>query len=194
MRSNLLLPLLVVCSLGAAEPACDPVAMQAAMEQMTKTGAEHAALARAVGTWDVQSSMWMAPGAPPVVSKASATFSQILGGKWLRQDYQGDMMGQPYVGQSTIGYDTMTKQYVATWIDGFSTGMMVMAGKSSDGGKTITWTSEMPFCPMTGGPIAMRYVEAWASADHMTFTMFQTPKGGTESKSMELVYSRRAAK
>lgn len=197
MRHFLILAL-TVCAAYAADPAPAPApdaaAIQAAMELMTKTGAEHAALFKAVGDWDVQSSMWMEPNTPAMTSKGTASFTQILDGKWMRQDFHGEMMGQPYTGLGVSGYDTVAKKYVATWFDNGSTGFMTMTGESKDGGKTITYSSELPFCPMTGGSMAMRHVLVYESADKLTYTMYNTPKGGSESKGMELIYTRKKTK
>lgn len=194
MRYAFLLTCLCTAGLYAADPAPtpDPAAMQAAMEAMSKTGPEHAGLMRMAGTWDVQSTMWMAPDAPPMVSQGVATFTAELDGKWLEQDYEIDMMGKPYVGKGMSGYDTMEKRYVATWYDTFRTGMTVMTGSSDDNGKTITYTSVLEQCPMTGGPVATRYVHAWVSDNEMTFTMYQAFGDAPEAKSMALVYTRRA--
>src|SRR5688500_12510760 len=79
--------LMTVAAAGAADDAAagmDPAKMAAAMEKMSKTGAEHEALKKAVGTWDVATTMWMAPGAPPMTSKGSATFTSVLNGKWIQ--------------------------------------------------------------------------------------------------------------
>jgi len=191
MRHSFILAILFACGLHGAEPAPDPAAVKAAMEQMRKTGPEHAALAQMVGIWDVKASMWMTPDAPPEVTPATATCTSLFGGKWIRQEYQGVMMGQPFSGIGMNGYDTVAKRYVSTWCDNFSTMMTTMSGSSTDGGKTITYTSELAHCPMTGGPVAYRYVLVHESPMRMVFTMFQTPKGGVEQKSMELIYSRR---
>jgi hypothetical protein len=180
---------LFATGVAAAEPAHDPASIQAAMEQMSKTGPEHAALARMVGSWKVQSSMWMAPGAPPEVSQGTATITALFGGKWFRQEYQGSMMGHPYNGVGMSGYDTVEKQYVSTWCDSFSTMLTTMTGTSTDGGTTVTYTSEIKHCPMTGGPVTTRSVCAQDGADRMTFTMFQN-FGSGEVKAMELIYTR----
>jgi hypothetical protein len=193
MRHLLLIALLATSAAFAAEGAPDPAAMAAAMAKMSTTGAEHAALAKAVGEWDVKSTMWM-PGAPAMTFDDHATFTVVLGGKWIRQDYAGVRMDKPYTGLGLSGYDTIAQRYVASWHDDFSTASMELTGTSGDGGKTITYASEMPFCPMTGGPLAVRQVLTFDSADRMTFTMFNTPKGGTEAKAMELVYTRAKAK
>src|ERR1043165_5114013 len=105
MRTLLILTLLAACRAFAAEGAPDPAAMQAAMELMAKTGPEHAALAKAVGTWDVKSTMWM-PGMPAMTFDDKATFSLALDGRWIRQDYTGTRMGQPMNGLGMMGYDT----------------------------------------------------------------------------------------
>ncbi len=191
MRYALILTVLATCMVYGAEPVPDAAAMQAAMQKMSTTGVEHAALAKAVGEWDVQSSMWMAPAAPAMSSKGTATFTLVLEGKWLRQEFKGEMMNKPYMGIGLSGYDALSKVYVATWFDNFSTGMQPMTGTSTDNGKTITYTSEMPLCPMTGGSVNMRSVLVADSADKMTFTMYSTPKGQSEHKSMELIYTRK---
>lgn len=191
MRYAFLLTCLCTAGLHAADPAPAPVPDPAAMQAMSKTGPEHAGLMRMAGTWDVQSTMWMAPDAPPMVSNGVAIFTAELDGKWLEQDYQVDMMGQPYAGKGMSGYDTMEKRYVATWHNTFNTGLTVMTGTSDDGGKTITYTSVLEHCPMTGGRVAARSVHAWVSDDQMTFTMYQAFGDAPEMKTMALVYNRR---
>ncbi|HYE07146.1 MAG TPA: DUF1579 domain-containing protein [Planctomycetota bacterium] len=164
--------------------------IEKAIAVMTTTGAEHEALKRWIGEWTVESTMYMAPGAPPMISKGTATFSAMLDGRWVRQDYQGDMMGQAFIGFGLSGYDTLEKKYVATWCDSFSTSMAHMVGESDDGGKTITYRNRVEHCPMTGGPLDMRTVVALESADKLICTSHHTPEGGTEALAMELVYTR----
>jgi hypothetical protein len=190
----LITPVLALLALvaPAADPAPDQAAIQAAMAKMSTTGAEHAALAKAVGEWDVAASLWMTPGAPPATFTDSATFTMVLDGKWLRQDYRGTRMG-PYTGLGMSGFDTVAKTYLASWFDSFMTTTHPLTGTSSDGGKTITYASEVAHCPTTGGPLSFRYVHAWESPDRMVFTMFTKAPGGAEQKGMELVYTRKQA-
>lgn len=194
MRHVLILLALVVCGVHAADKAPDPAAMQAAMEQMSKTGPEHAALATMAGEWDVQSSMWMDPKAPPMVSSDSATFTVILDGRWVRQDYRGTFMGKPSTGLGMFGYDGYEKKYISMWFDSMMTGSTPMSGTAGADGKSITYSCRMEKCPMTGGPITMRGVLVMESPDKMTFTMYDTPEGQAENKSMEMVYTRKKAK
>jgi hypothetical protein len=193
MRHALLAVLLAAGGLSAADSAPDPAAVRAAMERMSTIGAEHAKLAQAAGEWEVHATKWMDPAGQPQQATERSTFAVMLDGRWVSQDYRGEMMGKPYVGHGMYGYDTMTKQYQLVWFDSVSTAMMPMSGTSSDGGKTITYTYEMAHCPMTNGPMTMRHVVVNESADRMVQTMYQMPKGAAEHKVMELVYTRKGA-
>jgi hypothetical protein len=178
------------CAADEKNPPAPDAKMMEAMQLMGTTGAEHAALAKDVGEWDVQETMWMAPGAPPQVNAGHATITAILDGKWFRQDYSGQFMGKPFTGLGLSGYDTVQKKYLYVWLDSFSTPMSSSTGTSTDGGKTITYTSRMELCPMTGGPLTTRSVLVHESADRIVMTMYNTPEGKTEEKAMELAYTR----
>ena len=78
--------------------------------------------------------------------------------------------------------------YTSTWIDSMSTGVMHMDGTSSDGGKTITYAGDFS-CPMEKTQIKGRSITTMIDDKTFMVTMFAT-RGGTESKSMELRYTR----
>jgi hypothetical protein len=50
-------------------------------------------LAKSNGTWKAETTMWMAPDAPPMVSNGTATTKMILGGRYQQMTFKGDMMG-----------------------------------------------------------------------------------------------------
>ena len=70
----------VASSQDDAEPTQqqDP-AMQAWIDSMTP-GEHHQWLAQRVGDWDVATSYWMAPDAPPVENLLHASYEMVLGG------------------------------------------------------------------------------------------------------------------
>ena len=78
------------------------------------------------GEWNEEVTMWMAPGAPPTVSKATAKNEMIMGGRYQLSKSTGTMMGMPFEGMSTVGYDNAKKQFTSTWIDNFGTGTMAL--------------------------------------------------------------------
>ena len=80
----------------------------------------------------------MEPSKPPMESTGTAEMKMLLDGRFLQQEFTGDMMGQPFSGIGTDGYDNLRKKYVTTWIDTMGTGIFFMEGTASADGKTIT--------------------------------------------------------
>jgi hypothetical protein len=182
-RIALLLSLVVLAF--TADTAVD---MAKAMEMM-KPGPEHQKLVAFAGDWTVSSKFWMDPSQPAMESTGTATFSTIFDGRYLKQEYSGDMMGDKFTGIGFEGYDNTTKKYQTFWIDSMSTMMFKLDGSSSDGGKTIEYKGEMP-CPMVEGLVKARWVHKHVSNDQFTMDMYMTPKD-KELKTGELVYTRK---
>ena len=158
------------------------------MEKM-QPGPEHGELKKREGKYDVAVKMWMDPKAPPQESKAKAEMKMVMNGKFLKQEYKGEMMGKPFTGIGYEGFDRVANKYTSTWLDDFSTQAMLAHGESKDGGKTIVFTGEFA-CPMTGGMVKYRNVYKQIDDDKFTFEMYQT-QDGKESKGMELTYTRK---
>lgn len=177
----------------AKTPAAKPSAeeMQAMMEKMGAPAAEHAKLAKYAGNFTADVQMWMDPAAPPTQSTGKATNEMILGGRHLKQTFEGDMMGKPFHGIGFSGYDTLKKQWYSTWMDDMSTGFMFMeSGVDTDAaGKTIKLSGEM-MCPMTGKVEKFRDVTTFIDDDTYKFEMWGPGMDGKEHKSMEIVYKR----
>jgi hypothetical protein len=176
---------------GQVPPGMDAATMAKMMELM-KPGPEHQQMAKVVGTWDVDGKMWMDPKAPPSESKGTAKFSSVFDGRFIRQDFQGTMMGMAFTGTGYDGFDRAQGVYNSMWIDSMGTGMFNQTGKASADGKVITYTGEM-WCPQTNGTMKARSVMTHVSDNEMTYEMFVT-MNGHEDKSMELHYHRAAAK
>jgi 4-hydroxy-2-oxoglutarate aldolase len=69
--------------------------MKAGMDAVTP-GKQHELLARSVGTWSGKSTMWMYPGAQPVVSDTTATVTSILGGRFIKTQMTGEAFVRHY--------------------------------------------------------------------------------------------------
>jgi hypothetical protein len=153
-----------------------------------KPGPEHELLKQDVGTWDATVEMFE-PGKPPAVSKGSETTS-LVGGFWAVSDFKSDLMGQPFEGRGTVGFDTNKKKYVSTWVDSMSTGFMT--GEATYDPKTKTMTGFMEgFDPAQGKAVKMRETTEWKDADTKVFTMFMTGPDGKEVQTMKITYKRR---
>lgn len=172
----------------------DPAAMEAGMvkwQETMKKGPAHEFLTAAfVGEWDVETKMWMDPAAEPMASKGTATVESMFDGRYIRERFKGEMMGQQFEGESTTGFDNNKKLFVTSWMDSMSTGMMMMKGSISEDGKTLTFVGEMDE-PMTGEMgKAIQMVLTVESPDKHTGTMSEILYG-KPIKVMELAYTRK---
>src|SRR5512143_1691169 len=105
---------------SAQKKTMDMQAMMEIYQELATPGAPHQLLARMAGSWNVRSSCAMEPGKPPMESTGTSEQKMILGGRFLQQEFSGEMMGSPFTGIGVTGYDNHIKKYVSTWIDSMS--------------------------------------------------------------------------
>lgn len=166
--------------------------MQAMMETYKKLatpGEPHKLFAGLAGSWTTTTKEWMEPGRPPTESSGTAEMKMLLDGRFLQQEFTGEMMGQPFSGIGIDAYDNMTKKYVTAWMDTMSTGIFIMEGTASADGKTIALKGSHP--EPGGGKMTHRAV--WKILDNNTqsFEMYGAHKQGKEMKMMEITYTRK---
>jgi hypothetical protein len=152
-------------------------------------GAPHKVLASMVGSWNTKIKSWMEPNKPPMESVGTCEQKMLLGGRFLQQDFTGDMMGSTFTGIGVTGYDNHTKKYVSTWIDSMGTAILFFEGTASTDGKTIT--QESRYDDPIKGPMKWRSVTRIVDDNTHLFEMYGTDKSGKEEKMMEITYSRK---
>ena len=121
-----------------SEKQMDHQARMEAYQKLATPGEPHKLLTSQAGSWTTKTKSWMDPGKPPLESTGTCEDKAILDGRFLQQECTGEMMGQPYIGIGTHGYDNLTNKYVTTWMDSMGTGIFFMDGTASTDGKTIT--------------------------------------------------------
>ena len=164
--------------------------MQKKMEAAGAPGPQHKALEALVGNWKAEVKCWMEPGAEPNVSQGTATATMALKGRFLEEEFQGEMMGQPFTGRTLMGYDNVKQTFNSVWISDMQTSMFTSEGKGDTGNKVITLEGKST-CPATGQKdILVRSVLRVISADKHTFEMFNVGKGDNV-KTMEITYTRK---
>jgi len=143
-----------------------------------------------VGTFKAKVTMWQQADAPPQISTGTSVNTWVLGHRYIEQKFTGSFMNMPFEGIGFTGYDNGKKEYVGTWMDNFSTGMMTSTGTSSDNGKTYTFKSTMTD-PMTGKDTPGETRVTVADADHHTMEMWSPGPDGKVYKMMQIEYSRK---
>lgn len=175
----------------AQRPAADAEAAGAAGATSTPTGPEHKKLAAMEGEYDVVTKMWMDPAMPPMESKGKSAVKMILGGRYLREKFEGDMMGEKFEGLGLTGYDTFKKKFVGTWVDTMSTGITQLEGSLSADGKTMTMQGET-FDAMQNQVFTMKIVSSYRDNGGMLSEFYRVEADGKEAKMMEIQYTRSA--
>ncbi len=170
-------------------PSAEEKAMMEAMMKAATPGEAHKKLDAVVGTWDSKVTMWMAPGAPPMVSPGTSTNQWVLGGRYLEQKVTGSFMGMPFNGLGYTGYDNVKKEYFGTWMDNMGTGVMLSTG-AMDAANHWTFKGSMPD-PVTGKDAPFEEHMSMPDHDHMTFDMWSPGPDGKMVKVMEISYSRK---
>jgi hypothetical protein len=166
--------------------------MMEAMEAAGKPGAAQEKMAQFAGQWDATVKWRMDPDAPWTESPGSSSNQMWYDGRYLHQNFSSDMQGMPFKGMSVMGYNNLTKEYEATWIDNMSTGIMFMTGKADAAGKVFTFTGEGADPMQPGKKKRMREVTTINSAEKHTSEFFESGPNGKEFNSMTIVYTKKA--
>ena len=171
---------------------CGALAQSSAPASAPKTPArDQEWLKQLVGEWDVQFKMYMQPDQPPV--EAAGTDSvHTLGDYWIIADTKTKMMGSPYHGRLSLGYNALKNQFNGTWIDSFGGQLWVYKGTLNDAGDTMTLETEGP--SLTQGPDkTARYKEVIqiTGKDSRTFTSTTETEDGKWMKIVSIEYHRK---
>jgi hypothetical protein len=172
-----------------AEKPMDPQAMMEIYAKLAQPGEPHKLFATLAGSWTTKTKEWMEPGKPPTESTGSAEMKMLLGGRFLYQEFTGQMMGRPFAGVGIDAYDNVRKKYVTAWMDTMGTGIFMMEGTASADGKTITLKGQ--HAEPGGGHMTHRAIWKIVNSNTQTFDMYGAHHGGKEMKMLEITYTRK---
>lgn len=156
-----------------------------AVAQVPTAGPEYDVFKNDAGEWDVEITNY-ASGTPEVTKGTES--NRMLGDFWLISNFEGKMMGLEFKGHGSTGYDAEAKQYVGTWVDSLSPGMMHMKGEYDKDKETMTLVGMAP--GMDGNPAKHRLTTVYKDGKRV-MTMYITLKGGEETKFMQLAYTKK---
>lgn len=154
---------------------------------MPTPGPEHAVLKDVAGSWDATVESFAAPGQPPMLSKGIET-GTMVGGFWLVSEFKSEMMGQTFLGRSTLGYDPAKKKYVSTWIDSMTPSLSV--GESDYDAATKTFTGWTDGLDHRGQPTRFKTVTVFKDPATRISTMSMKAPDGKETTVMRITYTR----
>jgi Protein of unknown function (DUF1579) len=158
-----------------------------AWQKLATPGEPHKLLAGRAGSWRTKSKHWMELDKPPMEFAGSCERKMILDGRFLQEEFSGEMMGISFNGIGVIGYDNQSRKYVATWTDSMSTGIYFFEGTAGADGKTISLESR--FTDPVKGPGTWHLVTRIVDENTELAEMRMKYKSGNEEK-CETTYTR----
>jgi hypothetical protein len=152
--------------------------------EMYEPQAEHFALERMVGTWDVKSSVTGPDG------EWSET-CRSLDGMWCIAEGEGDMPGGKAKTIMTVGYDPEKGKYVGTWLGTMMGMLWLYEGDLSEDGATLSLYTTGPDCEVEGRTAQYREQIIFQDDDHRLFVSATRQPDGSWKQFQELQYTRR---
>jgi Protein of unknown function (DUF1579) len=172
--------------------AADQPAMDAYMKA-TQPGPEHEWLKSMAGDFDADVKLFNPDGSQQSTSKGSMHGEMILGGRYLKLSYSGEMdtgtQKIPFKGSGLVGYDNGKKKYQSVWVDELSTGMMITEGTCT--GNTATMEGSATD-PMSGNQMKVKEISTIVDKDHHKYEMWMSGEDGKMFKVLEIAYTRKS--
>lgn len=158
------------------------------MPEFAKPTAEHEWLMTHLGRWIVDCEFFMAPDQPPMKVEATDTV-EAHGQFFTIAKFEANMMGMPFSGICTLGFDPVTAQFQSTWVDTMNPFLYQFTGKLDAKKKVLTMNGKAPD-PNSKKLTTWRTTEEHVDANSRKFEMFMTVPDGPEIKLFTHLYRR----
>jgi hypothetical protein len=147
-------------------------------------------LKQLVGEWDLQCKMYIQPDQPPAES-AGTDSVRALGEHWVVAEAKSTMMGAPFNGILSLGYDPQEKRFHGTWIDSMGGHLWVYKGTLNDAGDTLTLETEGPCMQDLSKTARYKEIIQVTGKDSRTFTSNIETEDGKWTKILSIEYRRK---
>ena len=156
----------------------------------TKPLPEHQWLQNLVGSWTIESEMFVAPGMPVQTSTGTEVVKNF-GGLWAFGEGTLTMPdGSVMQHHSALGYDVSFKEYRSCWFASVCSHLWNSVGTLSEDGKAMTLDCVGPDMQRDGQTANYRDVIELLDADHRTLTSYGQDEHGTWHPFMKARYTR----
>jgi hypothetical protein len=120
----------LVLALGGPALAQTAPASLPASTRLAMPGEQHRWLEPLVGNWTVEMLVYPGPGAAPFVAQGlQAKREWTLGGRYLREELRGSVMGNDSARDAILGFNRLDGRFELVTVDTFEPGQMFYAGR-----------------------------------------------------------------
>jgi hypothetical protein len=152
--------------------------------QSSEPAKGHEWLQQLVGEWDAQFRML---GQPEVSGTDSV---RALGNHWVVAETMTTMMGAPFSGRLSLGYDPLKGHFNATWVDSMGGHLWVYKGTLNEDRDALTLETEGPSMEGPGKTARYKEVIRITGEDSRTFTSSIETDEGTWMEILTAEYRR----
>jgi hypothetical protein len=167
----------------------DDTSTLALWQKYVTPGEMHKMMAKWDGKWDAEITMWMDASTPPQNAKGKVENKMIMNGLYQVATFSADMMGMPYEGQGTTGFDNHRGLFESTWIDNMGSGIMKLEGFWNGSNKTINLKGRM-VDPFTATIKAVKQTIKIVDDYTQIMEMFGPGADGKEFRMLMIKYTR----
>ncbi len=150
----------------------------------------HQLLAGYTGNFELEITLWMAPGQEPVVMKIGSTNSMILGGRFLEMKQAGKLMDMDYQAVTTLGYNTIDQHFALTTLTNIGTGTLALSGIWNEQTKVAQLKGTLTN-PVSRGQINVRQQLTFTDKNHFLIENFDQEGAEPERKTMQYKLTRK---
>ncbi|TWT87215.1 hypothetical protein Mal64_27530 [Pseudobythopirellula maris] len=180
---------LTACAvLLASSVALAQEASEAVMPEMPPPAPENEWLQQFVGEWDV--TMHCQMEGMPEMNSVGVQKVRSLGGYWVLSEIQSEIMGSPWTGLQTLGYDQSKGKYIGTWVDSSNGFMWRYEGELNEAGDALVLMTEGPYPMKDGEMTPTRETLRFESDDRMVYTSEVQGDDGSWTEGMRAVGKR----
>jgi hypothetical protein len=143
-----------------------------------------------IGQWTGTCRTWFEPDKLADESEVQGEFKPILGGRFVRHTYEGQIQGQSRTGEETIVFNPARNQFQVSWIDDFhmNYGILWSDGVRTPNGFSVTGQYDVqPGAPHWNWKTVFELTDD----DALTMTAFNISPEGQEAMATETKYKLR---
>ena len=185
---------LVGCSLISpsqenGEPVQAAELTPASWTALGKPGPSHRLWEIFSGNWSTHTTVFQAGVAEPKRSVGRSKISWVLGNRYIKEEFQGEMLNIPFQGIGLMGYDNGARRYTSVWADSLSTAIISSKGRYFAEQNRFEFEGEV-YDPLQSKSRNVRTtIDIVTSTEYVVTTYEPSPNGG-EAKSLEIRYEK----